>query len=103
MNHPPDHPTTRSRRTTLTSTTDRTAGEEPPAPTKESPLTSVTHLPILLTVEEAAERLRVGRTTMYALLKTGAIESVPVGRLRRIPPDALDAYIARLRESAGAA
>jgi excisionase family DNA binding protein len=66
---------------------------------------SATTLPkLLLTVEEAAERLGVGRTTMYALIKTGAVESVPVGgRLRRIPPDALETYIANLREMAGAA
>lgn len=55
---------------------------------------------LLLTVEQAAERLGVGRTTMYGLLKAGAIESIPVGRLRRIPPDALEAYIANLRSSA---
>jgi excisionase family DNA binding protein len=33
---------------------------------------------------------------MYALLKTGAIESVRVGRLRRVPAEALTAYTTRL-------
>jgi excisionase family DNA binding protein len=65
---------------------------------------SPTALPkLLLTAEEAAERLGVGRTTMYALIKSGAVESIPVGRLRRIPPDALETYIANLRQLAGAA
>jgi excisionase family DNA binding protein len=50
----------------------------------------------LLTVEEAARRLSLGRTTLYALLKTGAITSVKVGRLRRIPAEALTDYTARL-------
>jgi len=50
----------------------------------------------LLTVEEAARRLSLGRTTVYALLKTGEITSVRVGRLRRIPAEALDTYTARL-------
>jgi len=50
----------------------------------------------LLTVEEAARRLSLGRTTLYALLKDGQITSVRVGRLRRIPAEALDAYTARL-------
>lgn len=50
----------------------------------------------LLTVEEAARRLSLGRTTIYALLKNGQITSVRVGRLRRIPAEALDAYTARL-------
>jgi len=50
----------------------------------------------LLTVEEAARRLSLGRTTLYALLKDGQITSVRVGRLRRVPAEALDAYTARL-------
>jgi len=50
----------------------------------------------LLTVEEAARRLSLGRTTLYALLKDGQIMSVRIGRLRRIPADALDTYTARL-------
>ena len=52
--------------------------------------------PRLLTVEEAAQRLSLGRTTLYALLKDGQITSVRIGRLRRIPVEALDAYTARL-------
>ncbi len=50
----------------------------------------------LLTVEEAARRLSVGRTTLYALLKADQIDSVRIGRLRRIPAEALAAYTARL-------
>ena len=33
---------------------------------------------------------------MYALIGAGAIESVKVGRLRRVPADALTGYVARL-------
>jgi excisionase family DNA binding protein len=50
----------------------------------------------LLTVEEAARRLSIGRTTMYALVKDGQIKSVRIGRLRRIPTETLTAYTARL-------
>ncbi|EST25778.1 excisionase family DNA-binding protein [Streptomyces niveus] len=57
----------------------------------------------LLTVEEAARRLRIGRTTCFKLVITGEIESVTVGRLRRVPPDALPAYVAKLRHPAEAA
>ncbi|GAA2138040.1 hypothetical protein GCM10009760_19030 [Kitasatospora kazusensis] len=49
---------------------------------------------IALTVEEAARRLGVGRTTMYALVASGEIPSVTIGRLRRVPADALKAYMA---------
>jgi excisionase family DNA binding protein len=57
---------------------------------------------LILTVEAAAESLGIGRTLMYALIRAGAVESVRIGRLRRVPADALVEYIARLRESAGA-
>lgn len=52
---------------------------------------------LLLTVEEAADRLGIGRTLMYALVKNGEVESVQLGRLRRIPADALPRYLERLR------
>ena len=57
---------------------------------------------LLLTVEQAAERLRLGRTTVYALISTGELESVTIGRLRRIPAEALPEYVSRLRQSAAA-
>lgn len=58
--------------------------------------TSSEHDPTLvaLTVEEAARRLSVGRTTMYALIASGEIPSVAVGRLRRVPAEALSDYVA---------
>jgi excisionase family DNA binding protein len=55
---------------------------------------------LLLKVEEAAVRLQIGRTTMYDLVRRGEVESVPIGRLRRIPADCLDEYVARLRSRA---
>lgn len=51
---------------------------------------------LLLTVEEAADRLGVGRTLMYALIRTGEVESVQIGRLRRVRPADLEAYAAHL-------
>jgi excisionase family DNA binding protein len=57
----------------------------------------------LLTVEEAARRLSIGRTTMYALLKDGHINSVRIGRRRRIPTEALTAYTDRLAAEQNAA
>lgn len=50
---------------------------------------------LLLDVLAAARLLSVGRTTMFALLKSGEIESVKIGALRRVPLAALDAYTAR--------
>ena len=50
---------------------------------------------LVLTVEEAAECLGIGRTLMYALITAGEVESVRIGRLRRVPADALDASCRR--------
>ncbi|GGZ85363.1 helix-turn-helix domain-containing protein [Streptomyces bluensis] len=58
---------------------------------------------VLLTVEEAARRLRVGRTTCYGLIRSGELESIDIGRLRRVPADAPAAYLARRRAARRAA
>lgn len=57
--------------------------------------------PLLLTPEEAAELLRIGRATLYRLLAAGAIRSIKVGGLRRIAVADLEAYIERLRAEQG--
>ncbi|MDQ0684155.1 excisionase family DNA binding protein [Streptomyces achromogenes] len=51
--------------------------------------------PVFLTVEEAAYCLRIGRTTCFALIRTGELESLMIGGLRRVPADAPAAYLAR--------
>lgn len=55
---------------------------------------------LLLRVEEAAELLGIARTLMYRLLLAGDVESVHVGRLRRVPVDAVRQYVVGLREAA---
>ena len=50
----------------------------------------------LLTVEEAAKRLNIGRTKTYSLVRSGQIGSVQIGKLRRIPADEVESYAARL-------
>lgn len=53
---------------------------------------------LLLTVVEAARRLEISRSLLYELLATGEIQSIHVGRLRRIPADALSEYVSRQRD-----
>jgi excisionase family DNA binding protein len=55
---------------------------------------------LLLTPERAADRLDVGRTTVYELIASGQLDSVKIGRARRIPAEALVAYVERLRNQA---
>lgn len=57
-------------------------------------------LRLLLSIEDAAERLSLGRTTFLQLVYNGAIESVTVGRRRLIPVEGLEDYVARLRLTA---
>ena len=54
-------------------------------------------VPLLLTPAEAARRLSLAQSTLYQLLTRGEIASIRIGRCRRIPMDALTAYIDRLR------
>jgi excisionase family DNA binding protein len=54
--------------------------------------------PLLLTAEQAAATLAIGRTKIYELLRTGELESIQIGSSRRIPTAALEAYIEGLRQ-----
>lgn len=51
--------------------------------------TETTPQQLLLTVEEAAEVLRVGRTTIFQLIRTGELATVQIGRLRRVSLESL--------------
>jgi excisionase family DNA binding protein len=51
---------------------------------------------LLLTPEEAARALRVGRTTVYALMKIGELHAVYIGRSCRLPVAELERYVSRL-------
>ncbi len=55
---------------------------------------------LLLTIEEAAKALRIGRTHMFKLLGDGEIRSVYIGRSRRISIDALKDYVKNLEANA---
>ena len=58
--------------------------------------------PVMLTIVEAAQRLSIGRSMLYELMASGAIESVHIGRLRRIPVDCLADFVDRCcREESG--
>lgn len=48
-----------------------------------------------LTVAEAARRIGIGRTKLYEYVATGEMPSVKIGRLRRIPAEAVPEFLAR--------
>jgi excisionase family DNA binding protein len=57
---------------------------------------------LLLTAEETAEVLGIGRSKVYELLQAGAIQLVRIGACRRIPAAAIVDYVERLRREAAA-
>ena len=51
---------------------------------------------LLLTVEEAADRVGICRSNMFKLIRQGDVKSVQVGRLRRVTPAALEDFVRQL-------
>ena len=55
----------------------------------------------LLTVPQVMERLQLGRTAVYDLIRTRQLASLTLGRARRIPTHALTDFIrTRLEQEA---
>ena len=52
---------------------------------------------LLLTPEEAAKVLRLGRTTVFALMKAGELRPVHIGRSCRLSRAELERYVSRLQ------
>ncbi len=50
--------------------------------------------PLLLTVDQVAERLGIGRSLAWRLVREGALPSIRLGRLVRVPQQALERWIA---------
>ncbi|NYI97371.1 excisionase family DNA binding protein [Streptomonospora nanhaiensis] len=55
---------------------------------------------LVLTVDEAAARLRVSRWTLYNLIRSGQLRTVKIGRRRLVPVAALAECIDVLAEVA---
>jgi excisionase family DNA binding protein len=51
---------------------------------------------VLLRPEEAAKALGVSRTTVFELMRSGALRSVKIGAARRVSATALADYVASL-------
>jgi excisionase family DNA binding protein len=54
---------------------------------------------LLLRVEQAAIQLGISRTVAFRLVREGGLASVKIGRSRRIPQHAIDAYVDALLTS----
>jgi excisionase family DNA binding protein len=63
----------------------------------------LTKSPLLLTPEDAAKVLRIGRTTVYALMKAGDLRPVHIGRSCRLARAELERYVRMLQNPPQAA
>ena len=64
-----------------------------------SDVTTTTRLvvrPLLVSVDQAAGLLGIGRTTLYELIRRGDVRPIRIGRCVRIPQRELEAYVDRL-------
>lgn len=56
---------------------------------------------LLLTIDGVRRALNIGETKAKELVSSGAIESVRIGRCRRVPLAAIADYVDRLRADSG--
>ena len=56
----------------------------------------------LLSVPEFMEATNLKRSTTYMLIRSGELETVTVGSRRLVPAEALQDFVARLRQRAAA-
>jgi excisionase family DNA binding protein len=56
---------------------------------------------VLLTVAEAAKRLGLSKTFTYTLVMSGDLESLKLGKARRVPVKALDEFVEAKRREQG--
>jgi excisionase family DNA binding protein len=53
--------------------------------------------PLLVSTATVAKQLELGKTKIFELIAAGELESVKVGRVRRVTFDSVTSYVDRLR------
>ena len=54
---------------------------------------------LLLTIQEAAHRIGLGRTFTYDLIRRGELRSLKIGAARRVAVADVEEFVTRLREA----
>jgi excisionase family DNA binding protein len=60
--------------------------------------TAMATQPVLVTVDQVALMLSIGRTAAWELVSKGKIKSVKIGRTRRVPVTVIQEYVERLMD-----
>jgi excisionase family DNA binding protein len=60
---------------------------------RQPDLSSRYDAPLLLTVEQSANLVGIGRTTAYALVKSGEWKTIKIGRLTRLTRRILEDWV----------
>jgi excisionase family DNA binding protein len=69
------------------------------APSGQASPGNTGELVLLLTIEDAAKALGVGRSTIYELIGKGDLEVVHIGRSARVPVESVQSFVGRLRRA----
>lgn len=64
--------------------------------TQVAPIEAARASRLLLTVPEAATVLGISRSKLYELMTRRVVQSVRIDKMRRVPVEALEAYVADL-------
>src|SRR5690349_6088791 len=80
--------------------TNRTRSRTEPRSTEESRMAGAPHGRLLLTFDEAAEILGIGRTSLYRLVWAGRLTPVRIGRSVRFSRAQLDVFVSSLESGA---
>lgn len=83
-----------------TKTAAKTKPKPKPKPIPRNRLNAPELAKLLLTVEEVAHKLSVGRGAVYGLMRRGELRYITVGRVRRVPVDAVSEYVAHAQGQA---
>jgi excisionase family DNA binding protein len=57
-------------------------------------------VPVVYTVDEACEALRMSRSVVYELIRSGRLRTIKEGKRRLVPVKALDEYVAAFDQGA---
>jgi len=53
-------------------------------------------MPLLLTINQVAALLNIGRTKTYEIIRSNKMKSIKVGSRRLVPRDAVERYVAEV-------